>query len=176
MGEGLDEMKLEKILCALDLSQMSEKILDYALFLTKKLDARLYLLHVVDRSSFIITQEGKSLSETSRKALEQVYEEYLEIARAKLDEFVTWVKERGFEEVEGVIREGNPAEEIVWFAEAEGMHLIVMGTRGWTGIQALLLGSTAERVVKLAEKPVLVVRVEYLEGEEAGGEPASDPG
>jgi len=168
-------MKLEKILCALDLSQSSEKILDYALFLTRKLDARLYLLHVVDRTSFTITQEGQSLSEGSRKALDQVYDEYLEIARAKLDEFVTWVRERGFEDVEGVMREGNPAEEIVWFAEAEGMHLIVMGTRGWTGIQALLLGSTAERVVKLSEKPVLVVRVEYLESEEGGREPAPEP-
>jgi nucleotide-binding universal stress UspA family protein len=63
-------------------------------------------------------------------------------------------------EVESVILEGNPAEEIIDFAEKNDIDLIVMGTHGITGIPRFLLGSVAENVVRHAKKAVLVVRGE----------------
>ena len=61
-------------------------------------------------------------------------------------------------EVESVILEGNPAEDIIGFAEKNGIDLIVMGTQGITGIKRFLLGSVAEKVVRHATKSVFVVR------------------
>jgi nucleotide-binding universal stress UspA family protein len=55
-------------------------------------------------------------------------------------------------------RIGVPANEIVRFAEEEAVDLIVMGTHGWTGFRLLILGSTAENVVRTAKCPVLTVK------------------
>ena len=54
--------------------------------------------------------------------------------------------------------EGVPAKEIVEFAEKKKADLIVMGTTGKTGLERILLGSVAERVIKNAHCPVLVVK------------------
>ena len=67
---------------------------------------------------------------------------------------------RQIEEVEVYSRTGSPADEIVRFAEEESVGLIVMGTHGWSGAKHLILGSTAENVVRHANCPVLTVRSE----------------
>lgn len=54
--------------------------------------------------------------------------------------------------------DGVPSEEILDYADANGVDLIVMGTHGRTGLPRLLLGSTTERVVRLFDAPVLTVR------------------
>ena len=61
--------------------------------------------------------------------------------------------------VETAVFEGSPSRKIVRYAEREGCDLIVMGTHGRGGIDRLLLGSVAERVVRSSEVPVLTVRV-----------------
>ncbi|MHA2621527.1 MAG: universal stress protein [bacterium JZ-2024 1] len=175
-------MKLERIACALDLSvEPSARVLDYALLLLSCQPAsELHLVHVVERSSLPLTRSRPEFfSENALRSLETLYEEYISAAEQRLKEFETWVRERGYTRVYSVIREGdNAAEEIVWFAESEKMDLIVMGTRGWTGMESVFLGSTAERVVKLSTRPVLVVPISDFSGnpEEppAGGSSASE--
>ena len=54
---------------------------------------------------------------------------------------------------------GDPADDVVRFAEREGMDLIVMGTHGRTGLSRMLMGSVAEAVVRHATCPVLTVKV-----------------
>jgi nucleotide-binding universal stress UspA family protein len=61
--------------------------------------------------------------------------------------------------VRHVILEGDPAEEIVRYGRDAGMDLIVMGTHGRTGVERLLLGSVAERVLRDASCSVLVVKL-----------------
>jgi nucleotide-binding universal stress UspA family protein len=61
--------------------------------------------------------------------------------------------------VETTVLEGSPSREIVRYAEEQDCDLIVMGTHGRGGIDRLLLGSVAERVVRASEVPVLTVRV-----------------
>ncbi len=70
-------------------------------------------------------------------------------------------KELGLD-VETVILEGHPADEILQVAEDRGVDIIVMGTVGRSGITCLLMGSVAEKVTRHAPCPVLVVR--YKEG------------
>ena len=69
-------------------------------------------------------------------------------------------------EVEPVVLEGNPAHEIVKFAEENDIELIVMGTLGKTGIQKFLLGSVTENVVRHSKVPVLVIRGETAKKKE----------
>ena len=57
-----------------------------------------------------------------------------------------------------LLRSGNPFEEIVNAAKELGVGLIVIGSHGYTGLERLLLGSTADRVVQYAPCPVLVVK------------------
>lgn len=56
------------------------------------------------------------------------------------------------------LRVGNPVDEILAFADENAVDLIVMGTHGRSGLQALLVGSVTERVVRLSNKPVLTIR------------------
>ncbi|HVA90236.1 MAG TPA: universal stress protein [Chloroflexota bacterium] len=60
--------------------------------------------------------------------------------------------------VDSVIRRGSPAAEIVRYANEIGAGLIVMGSRGWGEMHAMLLGSASERVLHTASCPVLIVR------------------
>jgi nucleotide-binding universal stress UspA family protein len=63
-------------------------------------------------------------------------------------------------DVETKVLEGNPAVEITKFAADNGVDLIVMGTLGKSGIDRILLGSTAEKVIRIAHCPVLVIKSE----------------
>ena len=76
-------------------------------------------------------------------------------------------------EVESVILEGNPANEIVNFAEKNDIELIVTGTLGKTGITKFLLGSVAENVVRHSKKPVLVVGINMESGTKIKDKPYS---
>jgi nucleotide-binding universal stress UspA family protein len=60
--------------------------------------------------------------------------------------------------IDTLIRQGYPADEIVQIAEDLGVGLIVVGSRGWGEVRSILLGSVSERVLHLAHCPVLVVR------------------
>jgi nucleotide-binding universal stress UspA family protein len=66
---------------------------------------------------------------------------------------------RGLKNVEKKVVEGIPWEEIVNFARDEKIDLIVMGTYGRVGIERLIFGNTAERVVRRAPCPVMTVRI-----------------
>lgn len=88
-------------------------------------------------------------------------------SQAALDEVVDLAEAHGVP-VETELAEGSPSTEITQFAEAEDCDLIVMGTHGRGGIDRLLLGSVAEKVVRSARVPVLTVRVGDEATETAG--------
>ncbi len=75
----------------------------------------------------------------------------------RLKEVVDFLKSNGLN-CRGVLRVGDPAEEIVRVAEGENADLIAMGHRGRSFLKKVLLGSTAEGVVRLSKVPVLVVK------------------
>jgi nucleotide-binding universal stress UspA family protein len=74
----------------------------------------------------------------------------------------------GAQSVAHEVLTGPAASEIVEFARARGMDLIVMGTHGRRGLSHLLMGSVAERVLRTAPCPVLTVKVEEQTGHAAG--------
>jgi nucleotide-binding universal stress UspA family protein len=79
-------------------------------------------------------------------------------ASQNLERYATRLRERGLD-VETSIREGYPATVIEDEAAAQNADMIVIGTRGRSGLKHLLLGSIAERVVQKAPCPVLTVRL-----------------
>lgn len=143
--------RLQRILVPLDFSENAGKALRYAVSFAQQFGASIILLHVVEPmiypadSGFVPVEthswEGSLVKET----------------KARLDEVARQEITRGLE-VETVVATGNAFVEIAETARSRQVDLLIITTHGYTGLKHLLLGSTAERVVRHAPCPVLVVR------------------
>jgi nucleotide-binding universal stress UspA family protein len=137
----------EKILIPTDGSDNAKAAVVQGLELAKRLKAEVSVINVVDIGSVSYAPRGfgpvgatTHLHESAESTVEQVRQE-----GEKMD--VT---------VRTMVKEGSPANEIIQMSK--DYNLIVMGTLGRTGLSHLLLGSVAEKVVRQASCPVLVVR------------------
>ncbi|HWQ49656.1 MAG TPA: universal stress protein [Methanosarcina sp.] len=142
-----------KIMVATDGSESVRKAVETAVEIAKISGAKLYAVYV-------IASGGISITYPKDVGWERAALEYF---RAEGREATAYVESSGKAanvEVESVILQGSPANELVDFAERSDIDLIVMGTLGRTGIQRFLLGSVAENVVRHSQKPVLVVKGE----------------
>ena len=141
----------KKILVCTDFSENSRQAREAAADYAQAFGARIAILHVINSSRL-----GFPAFETAVNV-----EEVLKVVTDSVEKgFRTLVDEYKKIDV-GVAthsRVGVPANEIVRFAEEESVDLIVMGTHGWTGFKHLVLGSTAENVVRTAKCPVLTVK------------------
>jgi nucleotide-binding universal stress UspA family protein len=144
-------MKIEDILVPIDFSTGSLNALDYALALIDP-SGEIYLLHVID-SDFIerLSAEGFCDAETAREQLRKKAEEQLQSV----------VQERSADgvRIESMVVIGKPFAEILRVAADLDFSLIVMGIRGQHqgGIEEILFGSTAEKVLRAARIPVMCV-------------------
>ena len=125
----------KKILVPLDGSRFSEEALRHALDIAKKSGSEIILTHVVERP-----------------ALESVGKKILEQGNQK-------VAAQGVK-CEVKILHGNPAERIIKLSAEDKCDLIVIGSRGLTGIKRFFIGSVSGRVSRYAECPVLIVKKE----------------
>lgn len=144
-------MKIKKILFPTDFSEGAMSALPYAVEMAKTYGAKLYLLHVIYD---IVTASGLHVPHTS---VDKMYEEMLENAQKELERFGLKHRE-GLNNVEYSVKRGVPYEEILKFAKDNDIDLIVIGTHGRKGLDRVLFGSTAERVVRNSTCPVLTVR------------------
>jgi nucleotide-binding universal stress UspA family protein len=142
-------MASQRFLVPIDLSEYANQALDYAINLAGKLDARLTLLHVI-QIPFGGADMGVTLPYTYIQDLEAEIMQSMESCLAR-------VTAAGLEG-EIVVVHGVPFHEILETAKTQQVDLVVMGTHGRTGLQHILLGSVAEKVVRLAPCPVLVAR------------------
>ena len=141
---------IKKILCAVDLSDHSKSVAEYATLLAKALHA-----------SVVVVYTAPSLSQyvgfhVPPNTIENFVGEIVTGAEKSMDAFVA----ENFPDVEakGQVLIGYAAEEILNRAKEENVDIIVMGTHGRKGIDRILFGSVAEKVVKNATMPVLTVR------------------
>lgn len=141
--------KIERILVPLDFSPASMKALDYAVSLAKQFRATIHLLHVHPPDEAAAIPGAAHLLLQSAEAIERLNEELAGIHRKRVEPFCPQNCH---------IRGGRPYQEIIGLAREIAADLIVLSTRGHSGLKHLLLGSTAERVVRGATCPVLVVR------------------
>lgn len=144
-------MEIKKILFPTDFSEGALNALPYAVDLAKSYGAKLHMLHVVYD---IATASGLYVPHIS---VDEMYKELDASARKELEKFGA-DKRMDLKDVEYTVIRGIPYEEILKFAEEKNIDLIVIGTHGRKGIDRVLFGSTAERVVRNASCPVLTVR------------------
>ncbi len=142
--------ELKKIVCALDLSEQSEQVASYAVMLAKLSGASVTAVYAAP------TLTQYTGFHVPPNTIDNFVGEIVSGAERSMSDFVC----KHFQDVEarGVVVVGYAAEEILALAEAEKADLIVMGTRGRKGIDLILFGSVAEKVVKNAKCPVLTIR------------------
>jgi len=138
------------ILIPIDFSEPSVRALDYAIEWGRQLDAHLTLLHVIQSLSNAGIDLMPSLPAQHVKTLEA------ELTR-QLQRYLKRVEDAG---VKGalVISHGAPFNETIKTVNERDIDLIMMGSHGRTGFSHMVLGSMAEKLVRLAPCPVLVVR------------------
>lgn len=135
-----------EIVAPVDLEDHTAKVVEYAASMSKKLGAKLTLLHVVEllRPIGDMVMGPTSVEEFNRQRLAHAKEELGKIVSANAG-------------CRGVVVSGEIVDEIIGFARKQGANLIIIGTHGSKGLEKLLLGSVAERVVKNAHCPTLVI-------------------
>ncbi len=144
-------MKITKILFPTDFSEGALYAFPYAVDLAKNYGAKLYLIHVLYDMA---AASGLHIPHTSMKVL---YQDLYDDAKKTIESFAYEMR-KGFADIEFAVLRGVPYEETLKFADATGIDLIVIGTHGRKGLDRMLYGSTAERVVRNAKCPVLTVR------------------
>lgn len=142
--------QFERILCPIDFSETSEHALRYAIDLASRLGADVRLVHAYQLPTY-------ALPDGALLARPDFVEELTTELQKQLDQLIRRYSDHGVA-LEGTIVEGLAFQEINRIAEEEKADMIIMGTHGRTGIEHLLLGSVAERVVRTAKIPVLTVR------------------
>ena len=144
---------LKQVLVATDFSEPSDAACAYGRELAERFGATLHLLHVVQNfPPGAFGTEGYSVIGPELQA--QMEDD----ARRRLGELVTGTDYTGPAARLAVITESSPALAIIGYAKAHGIDMIVMGTHGRGTLAHLIMGSVAERVVRLAPCPVLTVK------------------
>jgi len=141
------------ILVAVDFSDSSDNAFQMASYLAQKFSARLLILHVINEP---VDLRGFYVPHISFDKLEEEIEE----GAKKLMESFCRQHIGDYENYESLIVPGMPFEEIIKQSENHLADLIVIGTHGRTGLDHVLFGSTAEKVVRKSKLPVLTVRLE----------------
>jgi len=153
----------KKILCPTDFSEHSYKAVKAAEELAKELSARLLLVHVVPPvpvSSELQTGPSGYSAPASAGAFNIT--EYLKELKAQaeksLDEVVKNKIKKDIDIEKVVLTGGEESDEINKFAEDKDIDLIVISTHGRTGLERLVFGSVAEKIIRHSQKPVLTIR------------------
>lgn len=140
-----------KILVPIDFSQYSDEILAYALEMARKFNASVDLIHVIPNMDYFTPYESFMAAENIvavQKGVEGEVEKDLDEVAKKLPGV----------DVKKVIRTGVAFVEIIDYVKSEGIDLIIMGTRGRGGLEHIIIGSVAEKVLRKSPCPVLTIR------------------
>jgi len=138
---------IQTIIVPVDLEEHTEKIVEYAAYMAEKLSAEFTIVHVVEPFRAIgdlelgtasVKEYNQRRITHSEEFLEKLVKEYPSCKNA-------------------VVISGEIVEEILDFAKKKEASLIIIGTHGTKGIEKLLLGSVAERVLKRAHCPTLIM-------------------
>lgn len=147
------ESLFNKILVPIDGSKYAEKALDIAIDLAKKCYASLIIIHVVPKTSTLITGPeavGSSFLVDLRRQLEKSGQHILDVGAKKAQETGIIINT--------VLEFGNTTDKILQIADKEKVDLIVIGDRGLGFVTRFFLGSVANKVSQYAKCPVLIVK------------------
>jgi nucleotide-binding universal stress UspA family protein len=144
---GKKPVKLENILFATDFSPVSEAALGYALAIARRYDSKLFVAHVVRPDVFQMLPPEN---------LAGVLEQIRRYAEQEMANLLISGRLRGVPH-QVLLEQGQLWPALSGMIEKNDIDLVVVGTRGRTGVQKLLLGSVAEEIFRLSPRPVLTV-------------------
>jgi nucleotide-binding universal stress UspA family protein len=138
----------KRILIATDGSRRTMNAIGKGLEIARVHSSKVFAVYVVDTVTF------------TSIPMDVTWENMYQLLKEEGNEAVKQVKETAGPglDVEAQVIEGNPAMEITKFAKEHDIDLIVVGTLGKSGIDRILLGSVAEKIVRLSNCPVLVIK------------------
>jgi universal stress protein A len=142
---------IKNILLPTDFSNLSLTAAEYAIDIAKQYNAKIHFLNVLEKTPPILAIRSLDLSE------EKIVKTLQEDAESSLKKSLDKISRDKTVEIIPVIIKGVDFEEIVNYTEEHGIDLIVIATHGRTGILHTLLGSVAEKVIRYAKCPVLVI-------------------
>ena len=140
---------MKRIVVPIDFSEHSDYALEAAANLAKKYNSELFVLHMLELSSAILTTAGNAINEEAvfyYKLAEQRFEEFLK------KDYLEGVK------VTPIVKHFKVFSEVNDVANEHEANLIVMGSHGASGVKEVLVGSNTEKVVRHADIPVLVIK------------------
>jgi nucleotide-binding universal stress UspA family protein len=145
------EPEIKKILVPIDFSDFSKNSLKYAVNFAKRFNAKLYLIYVVEP---IIYPPDFSMGQIAIPALD------IDMDKKAFEELNKLADKEISQELIGntIVKTGKPFIEIIETAKEENIDLIIISTHGHTGMEHILFGSTAEKVVRRAPCSVLTLR------------------
>lgn len=145
--------EIKKILCAIDLIEPDKLITEYANALAKKFGATITVFYAAPH-----------LSQYSRYAelatINKIHDELAKKVEESMKEFLAEAFTDPSIKVESKIAEGPAADKIIDFTENNDIDAIVIGTRGKKGLERILLGSVASKIIKTSPVPVFTVSPE----------------
>jgi nucleotide-binding universal stress UspA family protein len=145
-------MEYKRILIGTDGSELMETVYEHCAYLARLTNATVHIVYVLDIAGFasvpidstwenmydVLLDEGKKIAENARKAVISLGVNKATVTTAVL--------------------EGHPSSELNTYVENNTIDLIVIGTHGRRGLDRLLIGSVADKIIREAKVPVLVVR------------------
>lgn len=144
-------MGIKKVMACVDFSYITPKVLELAGELSKKYQADLCLIYVVEERMPRLAQEMLDLH--------TLYDRLKSAATTRLQEYKRELKERLQLEVESKILEGEPFEAILDYIEETSPDVVIVGAHGKKGMRRIFLGSVSEKVAR--KSPVNVIIVKY---------------
>jgi nucleotide-binding universal stress UspA family protein len=142
---------IRRVLFPTDFSDNARDAIPHVLEMAARFEAHVHVVHVLESA---VHPTDFAWSATS---IQDFAEKRKDVAEDRLQDLVD---ELGLapEHISTAVIFGNPFEQIVSYAQEHDIDLIVMATHGRTGLSHLLLGSTAERVVRLSTCPVMTIK------------------
>ncbi|MEN6475355.1 MAG: universal stress protein [Syntrophaceae bacterium] len=144
----------KKILVPTDFSASSDKAMQEAIDIAEKYHSKVYVLHVVDKG----VQQCAADYCLPNDVFEQFEHESVNASTQKMKQEVSKMNHADAVEISFDVKKGVPYDEILNEQQQNDIDLIVMASHGRTGISRFMLGSVADKVVKKANAPVLLVR------------------
>ena len=140
---------MKKIIVPVDFSEYSEKALQTAVFFAKETNAEIVVVHMLELSNAVLSQ--------SESYIQQEMLFYLELTEKKLAEFLKKDYLSGVK-VTPIIKHFKIFSEIDLLAREEKADLIIMGSKGVSGLKEMFIGSNTEKVIRYTHIPVLVIK------------------
>ena len=142
--------KVDKILFAMEISELSDEIADWVNLMAKQFDAEIHVQHVIPDLNFwgVPYAAPPSMLDDQGKLIEKAEKELYNFCSRCLDESLN-------PKIHVTI--GNPAEEIISYINSENIAMVIVGTHGRSGLDRSIFGSVADRVLRFSPVPVLCI-------------------